>query len=746
MSRINERHRLNETIQKYESAKSLSRRAQRPTVASIVDGTTAEFATTNDFADIIEDFFNVREWSNDPMAELVRSGLALNKGINFLLSGTQVMDIGMRVWREAAAAQTWDPAHSFMRAVRGTENPSVYIPSTVKLFLTPAKMVRQIFRRPEQRLEDMANQLADTTPIIEGTNISMKMLIDQGLNTYDISIFPRRGGAQWLEQELIKRLGPETKTAAGKQFISDAMDNMRNGLFVATMTQAIMDVARYSVVPYIKRVHPDWSDTRISATAADYINVEYSAIAEWQRFTVGMEGILPMVSRFTSNPRRKELLENFLTSLNELRANNRMFTDAIGGEVNFRGKVLHGNKRENAILFRRHLVGLAVVTAILGSTGIGGLTSLRDFLRTDEESLTGRSYTGTPGLAAVPFDPRGSGGRKLYLDTVGQADTPARLLDPQDAIPSRSRSIFRILGEQGAGKTFYGEALNTPQRRAAHLITGLMPFAPVELLRATGWLDDSVLSGETRLGGWGHIIQAIGVNVRAEPNKYYRNRIAKERYGLPNYDDAEPWERRLVLNDPQVREEFRQDAIVGTRRGQQWATYSNQRFLIEDTRDGELSGIAERFRAGTYSSIRSLLDDYRMVKNDARIRSEHGAYVLGIDFDKTPPAQNSREQALQTYYSLSERFTDANTGFFDAEGYSAAREYFYAALRQHWPDFYGYVVRNTNFHLDGLEQQEQNAIMQMLGSQKGWATAEYSRIRESLGARQQAAQAGRQAG
>ena len=232
------------------------------------------------------------------------------------------------------------------------------------------------------------------------------------------------------------------------------------------------------------------------------------------------------------------------------------------------------------------------------------------------------------------------------------------------------------------------------------------------------------------------------------PNRtpYYRNRIAKERYGLPNYDDAEPWERRLVLNDPQVREEFRQDAIVGTRRGQQWATYSNQRFLIEDTRDGELSGIAERFRAGTYSSIRSLLDDYRMVKNDARIRSEHGTYVLGIDFDQTPPAQNSREQALQTYYSLSERFTDANTGFFDAEGYSAAREYFYAALRQHWPDFYGYVVRNTNFHLDGLEQQEQNAILQMLGSQKGWATAEYSRIRESLGARQQAAQAGRQAG
>ena len=118
-SRISEGHRLNETIQKYEQASRLSRVAQRPTVASIVDGTTAEFATTNDFADIIEDFFNVREWSNDPMAELVRSGLALNKGMMFLLSGTQVMDIGMRVWREAAAAQTWDPAHSFMRAVRG---------------------------------------------------------------------------------------------------------------------------------------------------------------------------------------------------------------------------------------------------------------------------------------------------------------------------------------------------------------------------------------------------------------------------------------------------------------------------------------------------------------------------------------------------------------------------------------------------------------------------------------------------
>ena len=272
----------------------------------------------------------------------------------------------------------------------------------------------------------------------------------------------------------------------------------------------------------------------------------------------------------------------------------------------------------------------------------------------------------------------------------------------------------------------------------------MSPFAPFELLRATGWFDDTVIEGESRLGGWGQVLQATGWNLRAEPNSFYRNRIAQERYGLPSYDDAEPWQKRLILNDPVARRDFERDAEVGARRSQQWAQYADQRYHVEDQRDRLLADLAERFRNGNYTDIRDLINTYYDAKNDARVRGEHGRYVLGIDFDQNPPEDNTPEQALQIYHTIAEHFTEPNTGYFDVEGYSQARENYMALLRARYPAFYAFVMRNTNFHLDGLTQQDRLSVMQMLGG-SGGSLNEYNRIRESLAARQQAWRAGQQA-
>lgn len=122
----------------------------------------------------------------------------------------------------------------------------------------------------------------------------------------------------------------------------------------------------------------------------------------------------------------------------------------------------------------------------------------------------------------------GPQGRKLYLDLLGQADTPMRLLlNPAFALQSRLGQLPSAAVQQLQSRTFFGgERLETPRERLEFVGKEFgLPIA----VAALGQEAEAI-------GASGVAAQAAGVNISAEPRAVARNRVGREETGVP-YDE-----------------------------------------------------------------------------------------------------------------------------------------------------------------------------------------------------------------
>ena len=119
------------------------------------------------------------------------------------------------------------------------------------------------------------------------------------------------------------------------------------------------------------------------------------------------------------------------------------------------------------------------------------------------------------------------GGLEARADIVGQMDTALKVLDPSEFIGSRQSVPVSAFVEQQEGETFYGAPIDEVGpggivSRTTHLLSSM--FTPIALGQAginiaaqnMDILEPFLAIGEEKLDAAGHIVQALGLNLRAE--------------------------------------------------------------------------------------------------------------------------------------------------------------------------------------------------------------------------------------
>jgi len=166
----------------------------------------------------------------------------------------------------------------------------------------------------------------------------------------------------------------------------------------------------------------------------------------------------------------------------------------------------------------------------------------------------------------LPF--KGPQGRTEYLDLLGQADTPLRMIgDPKFALASRLGQIPSVGGQIIAGEeAFGGETLQTPAQVGTFLAEQVSPIP------AAGFWGE-----QQRIGIPGAIIQALGLNVSPQRLGELRNAVSRREFNGKEFRQLTPEEaQQFYLNHPELQAETDRVTKEGVERGEPWALYRTE--------------------------------------------------------------------------------------------------------------------------------------------------------------------------
>jgi len=189
------------------------------------------------------------------------------------------------------------------------------------------------------------------------------------------------------------------------------------------------------------------------------------------------------------------------------------------------------------------LLNTVIISNLVNLATTGKLLPLKAFipLKPDEESPTRISYN--PYFLRPELPWKGPDGRTLYLDILGQADTPLRFLgDPIFAAQSRVSQPIGIGGQLAAGRSWFGgKQIKTPKD------IGLFLGEQVSPIPAGGFWGE-----QERIGLVGAGIQAAGLNVMAESLGSVLARKYEEKFGHPMEEDDPNTVSLNVIDDPEL--------------------------------------------------------------------------------------------------------------------------------------------------------------------------------------------------
>ncbi len=261
------------------------------------------------------------------------------------------------------------------------------------------------------------------------------------------------------------------------------------------------------------------------------------------------------------------------------------------------------------------------------------------------DSPTGFSYNIRFLRPELPW--RGPDGRKQYLDLLGQADTPLRIVgDPEMALTTRLGQVPSIVGQVVAGEAaFGGEQLESAQD------IGMFVLEQVSPIPGAGFWGE-----QRRIGLRGAGIQAVGLNVSSERLRDLRNRTTQEELDKP-YDELSrqeriDWRKKhpeqfATSADLPEGSPMEQAIELGEERHKRIAA------LGVEFENGEILGSA--YRAGRGDILREI----------AARRSE----IPPSDY--TP--KTDEDKALDLYYrTLDDRRTASPTNLLQSEDFDAA--------------------------------------------------------------------------
>jgi hypothetical protein len=533
-----------------------------------------------------------------------------------------------------------------------------------------------------------ARQISDA-PIFDDFDISFRMVANEGWQIGGDPSVLRRNALSFLEDIKVTERPKLPKRII--QRIDGAMRFWESGLFDAIYPETQMFALERMIIPKLRRIHKGWSPQQIAASAAEEVNVMFSSLGEWQTI-------------FSSSPEFREFSRSLIFSTNEseswLRAavstvkgqNKRLWLDYWAGYVTFLAAVGNG-------------INFASTGKFMSANQYIPITTNDPFATFDDEiPIIGGVGYNTEFLAPVlPWT--GRNGAKLFLDIVGQADTPLRwILGPTSALAGRINVLPNMVRNQIRSSSFFGEPIEGIQERVIQGVRDVaVPMGLGNLIQAgrevSPALEEVIPEEEGRIGGTGLGIQASGINVRAEGTKRLLDRIAFES-GLPNlatdqpvrsWDELEPHQQDQLIEDtPELKRELelRQETAVRRDRPKAKARefldkandirLDRENALVKDLESRQVD--LDKFRE-LYGDIQALAAERRSTLDDV--------YQIFARTGKMPTGAN--EQALVQYYKL---FADARqeSTRFDFDQIDAEL----AVLESKWTDAQkGFVDRNT---------------------------------------------------
>ena len=468
---------------------------------------TQPVAVPNNVASVLEGMFGKRpslEIAGKNIVPMVGTVSQMAKRAKLMASLFQHLDFGMRVGAEALS-------------------PSAILNGTTMNF--PQFLARGARGQFSEASRAATRQrLLSDAPILRGTDLSMRMLVEEGLEVGGDTTVLRRTIRSFLDD-----VGKDVpRSRAGRAFdrLGGVNRFFEKGLFENIYPLAQEWAVRNHIVPVLKATHPGWTSRQIAGQAAKDANIMFSNLGAWQTVF--------------AQPAMKELTRTLIFSTNESESWIR------SGLATVRGP----SKR----VWLEHWAGLGLLLA--GLANIIHMSTTGEPLPADRYKPVAKSPYGplpvnyNRKFLSPDIPLKDKNGENINLDLVGQADTVFQFaLDPVSALAARENVVPRAIITQVKGETFGRQQLKTPQQRAVALATELAaPIGAGEVLQAererTGPLKELLPRSEVKLGEPGHLLQAAGVNVRSprtdlELHRQYEDGIASSLEGR----DREVWQK-----------------------------------------------------------------------------------------------------------------------------------------------------------------------------------------------------------
>ena len=546
----------------------------------------------------------------------------------------------------------------------------------------------------------------DETPLTDDFDISFKMIAEEGWNYGGDTSIITRSGIEAFED--ISRSQKLKGVIGNARLIKDRIGNgirfWESGLFEGVYAETQMFMLENFIVPKLRRIHPTETAQQIAARAADEVNVFTSSLGSWQ-------------NTFRS-PGSKMAMRFAVFSPNETESWLKMASRTVTGD----------SKRLYQDYWIGYFVWLSAVSNAINYMNTG------KFLPLDSYSpLTVTSDQD----GNIPFNTRynskfmspeigyGRNGIPLYLDIVGQGDTPFQwMFSAPSALTSRTSPLVSLAKPFVLKETFYGNPLDSLLSQVGYAALQTLPIGAmqsIEWLREYNEIIKQVIpESETGIGNMGRGLQLSGFNVRKETTKELLNEIARRAgfekdffdWQKPNtwfardsaYDkyvkNLTPSQRKThEQNNEEIMRELNYRTTSGDERGQEWASRKKDINDIEEEREDLEAGLMERHnnRELIENGMFTWYEQFQDIQHDTWIKKRQTDEVWDLFEDKKEMPKEDLPRARYQWYEAWDEATRID-GSVDWDKLDALRE-----------DLYETFTVEQQDHIDELRQKNYSA-------------------------------------
>jgi len=537
--------------------------------------------------------------------------------------------------------------------------------------------------------------------------ISAKSIIEAGWDPTDPSMFMR--DIRSTLEEYGKRNG--VSEGVIRERVRQASAAWSKGLFEGVYPQAQLISLEKQIVPRLLREHPTWTAQQIAGAAARRVNLQYSTMPVWQSVFKSKNG--------------RALLRGLFFSTNESEA---LLTQAFGTI-----------KGEDAGFWRETYGGAALFIGILANlvhfAATGEELPLDRYVpvKKDPYSPLGVGYNNEFLSPDIPFI-KGRNGLPVQLDLVGQMDTAFRVLDGWGFIAARANVLPRTVLNQARSSDFYGRKFENVGERVTQLASDL--FAPIGVGSVLGAAREGSAAlravlpeNEGRLGAIGQLVQASGLNLRAQTTPDALDAAARawskaQPGGTERgWQDLEPAEKKLAVPEG-LEAELNQRRDTAAERGDEGAIKGGLFADVTAERVGGEARLGEKIATRQIGG-EAIRGEYNALQEAAALKRAGIDKAMPSEERERPEDPN--EAALWDYYSVYRRAGEAGLVEGDRYDFQDAE---LAKLEGIWtPEQKAYVERNTGLSehhesmdelADTREQLEQTGFWAY--NERIWAT------------------------